>query len=378
MEAVSYPRSGSRSIASILCVFVLTACGGGGSSTDPVAPKSTNAVPTDITLSNSSVDENVTGAEIGTLQTSDADSGDSFSYTLAGTDGDNFSVSGSVLALSEAISANFEAQDLYDLTITTSDLSGATFSKDFQINVVDQNDSPTLAVVSSLEVLENIEGPLITFNAFDEDDPDGLDAVYSLGGDDADLFSLARLPYCVVEPATACPDIEPGKALIFSASPNFEEPLDSGFDNLYELQLNVSDGTATVISDLEILVTDAVEGRVVDAPLKDADVCLDLNSDAQCSEDEEVYQSDELGFYNLPNVEAIEGVKPQVISIGGIDIVTGKNLENLALMATVPTDPTKKITITPLSTLLSISDDPDALVLGLGIDEGSRLTNLSS
>jgi len=67
MEAVSYPRSGSRSIASILCVFVLTACGGGGSSTDPVAPKSTNAVPTDITLSNSSVDENVTGAEIGTL-----------------------------------------------------------------------------------------------------------------------------------------------------------------------------------------------------------------------------------------------------------------------------------------------------------------------
>jgi len=145
---------------------------------------------------------------------------------------------------------------------------------------------------------------------------------------------------------------------------------------LYELQLSVSDGAESITSDLAITVTDAVEGRVVDAPLKDSDVCLDLNADAQCSEGETVYQSDEQGFYNLPNREALVGVKPQIISIGGIDIVTGKNLANLALMAKVPADPEKNVTVTPLSTLLSISDDPDALLSALGVDEGITADDL--
>ena len=206
--------------------------------------------------------------------------------------------------------------------------------------MIDQNDPPTLEVISALAVLENSEGPLIAFTASDEDDPDGFAADYSLLGEDADLFSLEKLPYCA---GPVCPAvIEAGKALIFKTTPNFENPLDSGFDNLYELQLSVSDGAESVTSDLAITVTDAVEGRVVDAPLKDSDVCLDLNADAQCSEGETVYQSDEQGFYNLPNREALVGVKPQIISIGGIDIVTGKNLANLALMAKVPADPRKE------------------------------------
>ena len=145
---------------------------------------------------------------------------------------------------------------------------------------------------------------------------------------------------------------------------------------MYELQLSVSDGAESVTSDLAITVTDAVEGRVVDAPLKDSDVCLDLNADAQCSEGETVYQSDAQGFYNLPNREASVGVKPQIISIGGIDIVTGKNLANLALMAKVPADPEKNVTVTPLSTLLSIADDPDALLSALGVDEGITADDL--
>ena len=83
-------------------------------------------------------------------------------------------------------------QSLYDLTITTRDSAGATFSKDFQVDVIDQNDPPTLEVISALAVLENSEGPLIAFTASDEDDPDGFAADYSLLGDDADLFSLAE------------------------------------------------------------------------------------------------------------------------------------------------------------------------------------------
>ena len=355
-------------------ILLLGSCGGGGSSSTPAAPQPTNVAPTDISLSASSVKENVIGAEVGSLQTTDANAGDRFTYSLSGSDGSNFNISGSTLALGEAVSANFEGQSLYDLTITTRDSAGATFSKDFQVDVIDQNDPPTLEVISALAVLENSEGPLIAFTASDEDDPDGFAADYSLLGEDADLFSLEKLPYCA---GPVCPAvIEPGKALIFKTAPNFENPLDSGFDNLYELQVSVSDGAESITSDLAITVTDAVEGRVVDAPLKDSDVCLDLNADAQCSEGETVYQSDAQGFYNLPNREASVGVKPQIISIGGIDIVTGKNLANLALMAKVPADPEKNVTVTPLSTLLSIADDPDALLSALGVDEGITADDL--
>ena len=366
--------SGVQLSVALLSFVLLSSCGGGGSSSTPAEPQSTNVAPTDISLSASSVNENVIGAEVGSLQTTDSNSGDRFTYSLSGSDGSNFSISGSTLALGEAVSANFEVQSLYDLTITTRDSAGATFSKDFQVDVIDQNDPPTLEVISALAVLENSEGPLIAFTASDEDDPDGFAADYSLLGEDADLFSLEKLPYCA---GPVCPAvIEAGKALIFKTTPNFENPLDSGFDNLYELQLSVSDGAESVTSDLAITVTDAVEGRVVDAPLKDSDVCLDLNADAQCSEGETVYQSDEEGFYNLPNREALVGVKPQIISIGGIDIVTGKNLANLALMAKVPADPQKNVTVTPLSTLLSIADDPDALLSALGVDEGITADDL--
>ena len=58
---------------------------------------------------------------------------------------------------------------------------------------------------------------------------------------------------------------------------------------------------------------------------------------------------------------------PQVVSIGGTDIVTGKALPALALIAKVPSDPGMQVTVTPLSTLLSVSSDPDTLLENLGI-----------
>ena len=136
------------------CLFFLLSCGGGGGSTsDAVDPPPANSAPTDIALSNASVDENAIAAEIGSLQTTDGNAGDTFTYTLSGSDGSDFSISGNTLALGDSISANFEAQSLYELTVTTRDSAGATFSKDFQIDVIDQNDAPTLEVVASLEVL---------------------------------------------------------------------------------------------------------------------------------------------------------------------------------------------------------------------------------
>ena len=91
-------------------ILLLGSCGGGGSSSTPAAPQPTNVAPTDISLSASSVNENVIGAEVGSLQTTDSNSGDRFTYSLSGSDGSNFSISGSTLALGEAVSANFEGK----------------------------------------------------------------------------------------------------------------------------------------------------------------------------------------------------------------------------------------------------------------------------
>ena len=66
-------------------LFFLLSCGGGGSTSDAVDPQPVNSAPTDITLSNASVEENAVAAEIGSLQTTDANAGDTFTYTLSGS-----------------------------------------------------------------------------------------------------------------------------------------------------------------------------------------------------------------------------------------------------------------------------------------------------
>jgi hypothetical protein len=120
------------------------------------------------------------------------------------------------------------------------------------------------------------------------------------------------------------------------------------------------------------------EGRVVDAPLSDSEVCIDLNADSLCQDLEQVVRSDEQGFYNLPDATSEEGDVRRVVSIGGSDIITGKVLKSLAMVATIPTDPTKTITVTPVSTLLSATDNPDLILMALGFPEGVSAEDITS
>ena len=50
-----------------------------------------------------------------------------------------------------------------------------------------------------------------------------------------------------------------------------------GSNNVYDLTVQVSDGTLTDTQSISITVTDAFEGRVVDAPVSGALVFIDLN-----------------------------------------------------------------------------------------------------
>ncbi|MBO2672899.1 DUF4347 domain-containing protein [Shewanella algae] len=98
-----------------------------------------NQSPTDISLSNNSVSQSgSSNAVVGTLTTTDADVGDSFSYALIAGSGDtnnsNFNISGDSL---RANNASTLVGGSYSIRVQTTDSGNATFEKAFSITVVD-------------------------------------------------------------------------------------------------------------------------------------------------------------------------------------------------------------------------------------------------
>jgi len=102
---------------------------------------SSNNIPTDIILSDLSVEENLAaGSVISTISTTDLDIWDIHTYSFAiwlGDDDNNlFSISWNNLILDG--SPDYEIQSLYNIRIETNDWNWGTFQKQFQINVLNQ------------------------------------------------------------------------------------------------------------------------------------------------------------------------------------------------------------------------------------------------
>ncbi len=97
-----------------------------------------NHAPTDISLSNTSVAENAAGAVIGNLSTVDPDAGDTHTYSVSDNRFDIFyNAPDATLILKAGQALDYETEPTVNLTITTTDSGGLTFSKDFTINVID-------------------------------------------------------------------------------------------------------------------------------------------------------------------------------------------------------------------------------------------------
>ena len=167
--------------------------------------------------------------------------------------------------------------------------------------------------------------------------------------------------------------IEDG-ALTFLAAPDFESPSDADANNVYVVQISASDGTDTTTLDLEVTVKDAFEGRVVDGPVAGAAVYVDLNCNVEQDEGEPAGETDTSGFFKIGKVEAAEGCNPKIIAKGGTDTATGKSLENLVLVADLPTDETKAVAVSPLTTIVAAAETAEekAQVLqALGLGDSS-------
>lgn len=167
----SYEHDGSEFTTDSFVYQVDDGQGGTDTATVNLTINPQNDPPTDISLSNSNVNENAAGATIGTLSTADVDPGDTHTYTIDDT---RFEVVGGQLRLKAGQSLNFESEPTVPLTISTTDSGMASSNKAFVISVNDLNDSPTDISVNNLAVDENLPGG--TIGTVTTTDPDSGDS----------------------------------------------------------------------------------------------------------------------------------------------------------------------------------------------------------
>ncbi|MDB2386446.1 DUF4856 domain-containing protein [Shewanella sp.] len=124
-----------------LSMGVLTACGGSDSSSPETAPETapTNSAPTDVVLSNTTVDENTANAVVGTLSAVDADASDTHTYSVAG---EQFVVDGDSLKLAEGVILEADDVDSLELTVelTVTDNNSGSFTKEVTLTINDLMD----------------------------------------------------------------------------------------------------------------------------------------------------------------------------------------------------------------------------------------------
>lgn len=162
-----------RSLIAAAVSLTLTACGGSSNNqtpttTTPTTP--TNQAPTAIALSKNTVAENAKGALVGDLTVTDADSGDTHTFTVSD---DRFEISGSQLKLKADVSLDYETEKEVTVKIETTDSANNKYSADFKVMVADLPEAPTAIALSKMEVAENAEAAVI--GTLSVTDPDAND-----------------------------------------------------------------------------------------------------------------------------------------------------------------------------------------------------------
>ena len=169
--------------------------------------------------------------------------GDSISWSLRGTDRNDFDISSSgVLTFDET--PDYEDPDdrnrdnEYEVTVRASDGNGGSDDRDVTVTVtnraptIDDGDSSTSYAERGTRSVER----------YSASDPCGGSITWSLRGDDRNDF-----------------DISSSGVLTFDETPDYEDPEDLDRDNEYEITVRASDGSFSDDIDVTITVTDVNE-----------------------------------------------------------------------------------------------------------------------
>ncbi len=132
-----------------------------------------NDPPTDITLSNNTVDENQpVGAVVGALSGTDPNAGDTLTFSLVPGAADNISFAVNGANLETNASFDYEVKNSYTVRVRVTDQGGLSYEKDFVITINDVNDAPTSVSLDNAGIAENNNAGDAVGN-FSTTDPDG-------------------------------------------------------------------------------------------------------------------------------------------------------------------------------------------------------------
>ena len=199
-----------------------------------------------------SIDENMAAGEnIGTpVAAIDANTSDTLTYTLSGTDAASFSIVSTSGQLQTSAALDYENKPSYEVTVKVTDDSGASNNSatiTVTINVSDVNEAPTFLDGESVALSVNKGERLSTSIRVTDDDDDTLE--YSLGGTDEALFSISNKDTEYYVPSTN------KKYTEFNVQSN--AALDYDGKTSYSVTITVSDGNGE--SDIiTVTITDPV------------------------------------------------------------------------------------------------------------------------
>ena len=186
--------------------------------------------------------------------------------------------------------------------------------------VAPSNSAPTITnTTGNYSVPEN-QTSAFTVTA---SDPDGDSLTFSISGTDSSLFTISS-----------------SGVVTFNAAPDYENPSDSGTNNVYDLSASVSDGSLSASKDFMVTVTNdtsddiTTEGYdgiyVAAGPVQGATICIEVNA-GTCTGAQFTTTSAQDGTFSLTVDSGTTGV---LRGEGGFDPVTnlqfGEN-DSLAL-----------------------------------------------
>ncbi len=229
----------------------------------------------ELSASDKSVSEGTTAVE--TVSATDADAGDSKTFSISGTDASFFSIGSSTGVLTFASAPDYEnaadadKNNIYVLDVTVTDGSSHTDTKTINVTVTDVNDNSPILSASDKSVSEGTTA-VETVSATDADAGDSK--TFSISGTDASFFSIG----------------ESSGVLTFASAPDYENAADADKNNIYVLDVTVTDGSShTDMKTINVTVTDVNDndpvinvsnttvpenyiGVVIDASSSDLDV----------------------------------------------------------------------------------------------------------
>ncbi len=185
-----------------------------------------------------------------TVTSTDVDGGAAVYSIVGGADAARFTINAGTGVLTFVAAPNYEAptdsggNNVYDVTVQVSDGAGGTDTQAIAVTVTSANDNAPVitsnggGASAAVSVAEN-QTAVTTVAASDADLPVQTLAYSISGGADAAKFAINS--------STG--------ALTFIAAPNYEAPTDAGANNVYDVTVQVSDGTLTDSQAIAVTVT---------------------------------------------------------------------------------------------------------------------------